>query len=69
MDDGYGPSSLISWMHKEIQRSKLCNFLNVYNYDDDTVSNTGHQEQSKSKSVDSIHINCVIICNTVSRLV
>ena len=29
MDDGYGPSSLISWMHKEIQRSKLCNFLNV----------------------------------------
>ena len=27
MDDGYGPSSLISWMHKEIQRSKLY-FLN-----------------------------------------
>ena len=26
-----------------------------YNYDDDTVSNTGHQEQSKSKSVDSIY--------------
>ena len=38
-----------------------------YNYDDDTVSiNTGHQEQSKSESVDSVHINCVIICNTVS---
>ena len=29
MDDGYGPSSLISWMREEIQRSKLiCNFLN-----------------------------------------
>ena len=29
-DDCYGPSSLISWMHEEIQRSKLiCNFLNV----------------------------------------
>ena len=26
MDDCYGPSSLISWMHEEI---KLCNFLNV----------------------------------------
>ena len=33
------------------------------------MSNTGHQEQSKSKSVDSNHINCVIICNTVSGLV
>ena len=30
---------------------------------------TGHQEQSKFESLDSVHSHCSIVCTLISRLV
>ena len=41
---------------------KHCTFIILY-------PNAGHQEQGKSKSLDSLHSHCTLICHTVPGLV